>query len=111
MAGRIVPKTARATAVGPGVFERPAFDRLKTECHKYVLNTYARSDVAFIRGEGEYLYDTEGERYLDFSSGIAVTSIGFGHPAWRQAVHEQTETLAHTSNLFYIEPQIRLAQR
>ena len=76
-----------------------------------VLPTYARYDLAFERGEGAYLYTAEGRRYLDFSSGVAVTALGHGHPHLVAAVVEQAQTLWHCSNLFRIPGQERLAAR
>ncbi|MGC6424178.1 MAG: aspartate aminotransferase family protein [Lentimonas sp.] len=63
------------------------------------------------RGEGVYLYDESGKRYLDFGSGIAVTSVGHSHPKWVQAVQEQAATLTHCSNLYGIPGQQKLADR
>ena len=76
-----------------------------------VMPTYGRADVAFERGEGAYLFDTEGRRYLDFGSGIAVTSLGHSHPALVRALTEQGSKLWHTSNLYDIPGQQRLAER
>jgi acetylornithine/N-succinyldiaminopimelate aminotransferase len=77
----------------------------------HILPTYARQDVCFTRGAGSYLYDAEGKQYLDFSSGLGVTSIGHSHPKWAEAVAEQAATLAHTSNLYYTQPGGSLAQK
>jgi acetylornithine/N-succinyldiaminopimelate aminotransferase len=73
-----------------------------------VMQTYGRSPVAFVRGEGTLLYDDTGKRYLDFLSGLAVTSLGHAHPAIAAAVAEQAQTLLHVSNLFYnaLQPQV-----
>ena len=76
-----------------------------------VMPTYARADVAFERGEGAYLFDTDGRRYLDFASGIAVTGLGHAHPHLVQALVDQAGRLWHTSNLFHIPGQTRLAER
>ena len=76
-----------------------------------VMPTYGQRDVAFERGEGAYLFDTEGRRYLDFGSGIAVTSLGHSHPALVRALNEQGTKLWHTSNLYNIPGQQRLAER
>jgi predicted acetylornithine/succinylornithine family transaminase len=76
-----------------------------------VMATYARQPVAFVRGEGAWLYDADGERYLDFLCGISVTSVGHCHPAVVAAVREQAGRLTHVSNLFYTEPGMRLAAR
>jgi acetylornithine/N-succinyldiaminopimelate aminotransferase len=76
-----------------------------------VLPTYARADVAFDRGEGAWLYDTKGRKYLDFASGVAVTSLGHAHPHLVEALTEQAKKLWHCSNLFQIPGQTRLAER
>jgi acetylornithine/N-succinyldiaminopimelate aminotransferase len=76
-----------------------------------VIPSYARFPVEFVRGEGSWLWDSEGERYLDFLCGISVTSLGHCHPAVVAAVREQLGALMHTSNLFYTEPAMRLAER
>ena len=76
-----------------------------------VMPTYARADVAFERGEGPYLFTAAGERYLDFSCGIAVTSLGHSHPHLVEALKAQAEKLWHTSNLYCIDGQERLAER
>ena len=78
---------------------------------QYVMQTYARLPVAFVRGEGTILWDSEGHRYLDFLSGLAVTSIGHAHPAVAAAIAEQAKTLLHISNLYYNDLQPRLAAR
>ena len=66
----------------------------------HLMNTYPPPPVTFVRGEGSYLYDTDGKRYLDFLGGLAVTSLGHSHPAVADAVAEQARTLLHVSNLF-----------
>jgi acetylornithine/N-succinyldiaminopimelate aminotransferase len=76
-----------------------------------VMPTYARYDLAFDHGEGAYLWDTEGRRYLDFGAGIAVASIGHCHPHLVDAIREQAGKLMHTSNLYHIPGQERLADR
>ena len=76
-----------------------------------VMPTYARADVAFDRGQGAYLYTSDGTRYLDFASGIAVTALGHAHPHLVAALTEQANKLWHTSNLFQIPAQARLAER
>ncbi|GAB4266771.1 MAG: aspartate aminotransferase family protein [Candidatus Promineifilaceae bacterium] len=79
--------------------------------HTYVLHTYSRPDVVFTHGQGVYLYDTEGKQYLDFSAGIAVTSLGHSDPEWVTAVSQQATLLTHTSNLYHTAPQALLAKR
>ncbi|HTV89050.1 MAG TPA: aspartate aminotransferase family protein [Stellaceae bacterium] len=76
-----------------------------------IMPTYARWDVEVDRGEGCYLYATNGRKYLDFTSGIAVTSLGHCHPHLVDAVTAQAKTLWHVSNLFQIPGQQRLAER
>ena len=77
----------------------------------HVMQTYGRQQVAFVRGEGTLLWDTEGKRYLDFLAGIAVTSIGHAHPAVADAIADQARTLVHVSNLYYNALQPHLAAR
>jgi len=76
-----------------------------------LLPTYARNDLAFERGEGAYLFATNGKKYLDFTSGIAVTALGHAHPYLVKALHEQAQKLWHCSNLFQIPEQQRLGER
>jgi len=76
-----------------------------------LMSTYARADLAFERGEGSYLYTADGRRYLDFGSGIAVTALGHSHPHLVKAIQEQAAKLWHTSNLFRIPEQEKLAER
>ena len=74
-----------------------------------VMPTYARLPVTFARGEGAWLWDTEGKRYLDALSGIAVCNLGHAHPSVTRAICEQAGQLLHTSNLYQVESQERLA--
>ena len=76
-----------------------------------VLPTYARADVAFVRGEGANLYAEDGTRYLDFGGGIAVNALGHAHPHLVKTLSEQAAKLWHTSNLYRIPDQERLAKR
>ena len=78
---------------------------------KYVMETYARADLLFVRGAGCKLWDARGKRYLDFSSGIAVCSLGHCHPDVTSAICEQAQKLVHTSNLFLNEQQPKLAKK
>lgn len=77
----------------------------------HLMQTYARLPVSFVRGEGAKIWDTEGREYLDALGGIAVCALGHAHPRVADAVSEQARTLVHTSNLYGIEPQSRLADR
>ena len=76
-----------------------------------VMPTYGRADVAFDRGEGAYLFDTAGRRYLDFTTGIAVVCLGHCHPHLVEEIRRQAGELMHCSNLFNIPGQERLADR
>lgn len=77
----------------------------------HVIPSYARLPVEFVRGEGARLWDSDGVEYLDFLCGISVTSLGHCHPRVVAAVREQMGRLMHTSNLYYTEPAMRLAER
>jgi acetylornithine/succinyldiaminopimelate/putrescine aminotransferase len=83
---------------------RDLFDR-------YVVPTYGRFDLRFHRGAGREVWDENGKRYLDFGSGIAVTSVGHSHPKIVAAITEQAQTLLHVSNLYLSRPQALLAER
>ena len=76
-----------------------------------VMPSYARVDIAFDRGEGPYLYASDGRRFLDFGAGIAVTVAGHCHPHLVEALTRQAQRLWHTSNLYHIPEQTRLAER
>ena len=76
-----------------------------------VMPTYSRLDITFAKGEGAWLTDTRGERYLDALSGIAVCNLGHCHPAVTQAIVDQAATLVHTSNVYHIEKQQQLADK
>ena len=78
---------------------------------RYLMQTYRRADIVLERGEGMYLYDTDGRRYLDFMSGIAVAALGHSDPEVAAAVAEGAKTLTHVSNLYYTIPQVELAKR
>ncbi len=76
-----------------------------------VMPVYSRADIQFERGEGAYLFDLDGKRYLDFASGIAVTALGHCHPRLIEALTEQARKVWHTSNLFRVPGQEKLARR
>ena len=76
-----------------------------------LMRTYQRADVTFVRGEGCWLYDDQGRKYLDFLAGIAVVSVGHSNPRVAQAVASQMVKLGHVSNLFGSEPMAHLAER
>ncbi len=80
------------------------------EGNKYLMHNYARLPLIFERGEGVYLYDTNGKKYLDMMAGIAVNILGYNHPVITKTICEQAKKIIHVSNLFYIKPQIELAK-
>jgi len=75
------------------------------------MPTYARADIVFERGEGVYLFDSAGRRHLDFASGVAVTALGHAHPRLVKALTEQAAKVWHTSNLFRVAGQEKVAAR
>ncbi len=76
----------------------------------YIANTYARNDVVFANGSGAELFDEDGKRYIDLGGGIAVNSFGIADSAWADAVIDQVRKLQHMSNLYYTQPQSKLAK-
>jgi len=76
-----------------------------------VMNTFGTPQTVLVRGEGSYVWDADGKRYLDLLAGIAVNSLGHAHPALIEAVTAQLSTLGHVSNFFATEPQVQLAER
>lgn len=84
---------------------------VKNLAKNFLLETYAPADVAFVKGSGSKLYDTEGREYIDFASGIGVCSVGYAHPSYTKALEEKIHSLLHTSNLFYNPTQALLAQK
>ena len=83
----------------------------KEKTLKFLFQNYARMDVCFTHGNGPYVYDTDGKKYLDLVAGIAVNSIGYAHPKWVNAVSEQAARMAHTSNLYHVKEQADLAEK
>jgi len=88
-----------------------SFEELRALDAEHIMQTYARQPVAFVRGHGSELFDTDGRRYLDFLGGIAVTSLGHAHPAVADALADQARTLLHVSNLYFNDLQPRLGAR
>ena len=76
-----------------------------------LLHTYNRYQIVLEKGDGVYLYDTEGKKYLDFAAGIAVCSLGYGHPKYKEALKNQVDNLLHTSNLFYTKATAQAAEK
>src|SRR5581483_3913984 len=94
----------------PPPLVRNAVAAVQALFQKYVVPSYGRFELAFSHGSGSYLYDVAGKRYLDLGGGIAVTTLGHAHPAVTEALIEQSRKLVHVSNLYYHEPQGRLAE-
>ena len=78
---------------------------------EYILKTYNRFPVVLDRGDGVYLYDTEGKKYLDFAAGIAVFALGYGNTEYNDALKAQIDKLLHTSNLYYNQPAVEAAEK
>jgi acetylornithine aminotransferase len=83
---------------------------LRLNADQYLMNTYQRQPISIVRGRGTKVYDLEGREYIDFVAGIAVNVLGHGHSDLVLAIQKQVQHLIHTSNLYYTEPQVRLAQ-
>src|SRR4030095_16918403 len=80
--------------------ESPALEQIQKLESQYVMQTYARSPVMFVRGKGSTLFDDKVKSYLDFIAGIGVNVLGYDHPRVRKTLREQA-SLLHTSNLYY----------
>ena len=89
---------------------RAVQELVKTDARVGVQN-YGRLPLAFVRGRGARLWDGAGKEYLDFLGGIAVVTVGHSHPEVTEAIARQAATLVHSSNIYFIEPQVRLAER
>src|SRR5215217_3740380 len=86
-------------------------DQIQSMDHEYVMGTYNRQQVVFVRGEGARLWDSTGREYLDFLAGIAVVGAGHCHPHVAEAIANQARTLMHISNLYHNPLQAKLAKR
>ncbi len=86
------------------------FDDIKSTFDRYVIPNYPRNSVAFVRGEGSYIWDSEGNRYIDLMPGWGTTTVGYCHPRVVKALQEQAEKLIHVDNTFYTIPQGLAAQ-
>ncbi|HWE24079.1 MAG TPA: acetylornithine transaminase [Myxococcales bacterium] len=84
---------------------------LVARAEKFLFQNYRTQPVALVRGEGTYVWDADGKRYLDFIGGIATVSVGHANAKVREAVVEQSKLLWHASNLYVTEPQVRLAEK
>ena len=90
------------TSVMPAMIDQAEMD---------LLHTYNRYQIVLDHGDGAYLFDADGKKYLDFMSGIAVFAFGYNDPRYNRALKEQLDRIIHTSNYFYNEPSIRAAHR
>ncbi len=95
----------------PPPIVRNQFETIRELFSRHVVPSYARFDLALARGRGCEVWDVNGRRYLDLGGGIAVCSLGHSHPEITRTLVEQSERLLHVSNLYYHEPQGRLAER
>jgi acetylornithine aminotransferase len=78
---------------------------------KFILDTYAKQYINFTKGENATLYDCDGKKFIDFGSGIGVVSVGHGNKKIAQTIYKQVSNIIHISNLFMIEPQVKLAKK
>ncbi|HEY6084883.1 MAG TPA: aspartate aminotransferase family protein, partial [Nitrospira sp.] len=85
-------------------------EELKNNAEQFLMATYTRQPISIVRGRGTKVYDLEGREYTDFVAGIAVNILGHGHPDLVAAIQRQAAQLIHTSNLYYSEPQVKLAE-
>src|SRR5262249_31813053 len=85
-------------------------EELKRCAEQYLMDTYTRQPISIVRGRGTKVYDLEGREYTDFVGGIAVNLLGHGHSDLVLAIQKQATQLIHTSNLYYTEPQVKLAE-
>src|SRR5580658_1267990 len=100
--GTFILRTIRPCSAAP---------RMSRAVTSHLLPTYARADLAFERGEGVWLISTDGERYLDFTAGVAVNALGHAHPHLVAALTEQAQKLWHVSNLYEIPEAEHVAER
>lgn len=82
----------------------------QAQTKQHVMNTYARNPITLVEGKGAIVFDDQGKRYVDFSSGIGVNALGYCDPDWSAAVAKQSQLLQHTSNLYYTQPMAQVAQ-
>lgn len=93
------------------MLEAQSTEAIIAQGKQVVMNTYGRLPMTIVKGDGSWVWDAEGKRYLDFVTGLAVNSLGHNHPAIVQAIQSQAETILHTSNIYWIPNQVALAER
>jgi acetylornithine/N-succinyldiaminopimelate aminotransferase len=103
-------KSKQSLVMEPEALSMIEKNDLKARESEAIFQTYARQDVLLVRGSGVRVWDCEGKEYLDFVAGIAVNNVGHCHPAVAKAISRQAERLIHTSNLYYTENQLLLAE-
>ncbi|OPY49174.1 MAG: Glutamate-1-semialdehyde 2,1-aminomutase [Methanosaeta sp. PtaU1.Bin112] len=103
-------KSKQSLVMEPEAMSMIEKNDLKAREAKAIIQTYARQDVAIVRGSGVRVWDSDGKEYLDFVAGIAVNNVGHCHPTVARAIARQAERLIHTSNLYYTENQVLLAE-
>ncbi len=103
-------KSKQSLVMEPEAMSMIEKNDLKARESEAIFQTYARQDVLLVRGSGARVWDSEGKEYLDFVAGIAVNNVGHCHPAVAKAISKQAERLIHTSNLYYTENQVLLAE-
>lgn len=86
------------------------FDEIKALESKYIVHSYGRTDISLVKGNGATLVDSEGKEYIDMTSGIGVSSLGYNYPALVSALQKQVGELMHCSNIFYSEPMVHVAK-
>jgi acetylornithine/N-succinyldiaminopimelate aminotransferase len=86
------------------------FEEVKLLSSAYLFQNYGREDICFSRGEKEFLYDLQGNKYIDYVAGIAVNALGHNHPALVKAISEQAQKMIHVSNLYYVQEQADLGE-
>jgi acetylornithine/N-succinyldiaminopimelate aminotransferase len=104
-------KQKQMQAMEPEAFSMTDKDNLKKRESEAIFQTYGRQDVLIVRGSGSRVWDSDGKEYLDFVAGIAVNNVGHCHPTVTNAIKGQAERLIHTSNLYYTENQVLLAEK
>lgn len=85
-------------------------EELREDADRYLMQTYTRQPISIVRGRGSRVFDLEGREYIDFVAGVAVNVLGHGHPDLIAAIQKQSQHLLHASNLYYTEPQVKLAE-
>ena len=85
-------------------------EELREDADRYLMQTYTRQPISIVRGRGSRVFDLEGREYVDFVPGVAVNVLGHGHPDLIAAIQKQSQHLLHASNLYYTEPQVKLAE-